>query len=463
MKLLAAIAVAALVAGCSMVPDYVAPTAKPTPRFQYAGTAAATWPDATWWRNFGSAELTAMEEQARANSPDLAAALARIAQAEAQSRVAASSLYPTLGANASATRSTSNPGGLGTVVRNTYQGNLQASYQIDLFGRNRAESAAGAARLEASQFDYEAVALTLNADIASTYFQILALRDRIRLTEEQLRNAEGILDLLQQQARIGTISDLEIAQQRNAIASQRASLQGLRQSERETVNALAVLIGLLPTGFAANGQSLNELQVPAVVAGLPSELLLRRPDLRAAEADLRAANFDVGSARAARFPSIQLTASGGVSSAALSTLLSPSSVLTSLAAGLTAPLFEGGRLEAQEEATRARYRELTANYSKAVLSAFRDVENALSATDLYSSQYRLAQEALQEANRAYQLAEARYRAGAVDFISVLDAQRAVFQATDALAQANLARLSALVDLYEALGGGWDGSVKVAAR
>lgn len=457
MKRLAMLTMAAALAGCSMVPDYLAPKTEALPRFQYAANAPVSWPDPNWWQGFGSRELTAMIEQAAKSSPDLAAALARIEQAEAQSRSASASLFPSLGANGSLTRSTSNPGGFGTVTNTSYRGDLQASYQLDLLGRYRAESAAGATRLEATQYDYEAVALTLNADIAATYLQILALRDRIRLTNEQLRNAEGILNLLEQQARIGVISDLELAQQRNAIASQRASQQGLMQSERETVNALAVLLGQLPTGFAAQAQSLDSLQAPAVIAGMPSELLQRRPDIRRAEADLRAANFDIGSARAARFPSIQLTASGGTVSNVLSNLLTPGSFLTSLAAGLTVPIFEGGRLEAQEDAARARYRELVASYSKTVLSAFRDAENALSASDLYNRQYQLARQALEEATRAYQLAEARYRLGAVDFISVLDAQRAVFQATDAVAQANLARLSALVDLYEALGGGWDGA------
>ncbi len=451
-------------AACSMVPDFSTPATQPPARFQYAGDAAASWPDPAWWQGFGSAELTAMVEQARRDSPDLAAALARIEQAEAQSRSARSSLFPSLGAGGSATRSTSNPGGMGTVVRTTYQGSLQAAYQLDLLGRYRAEAAAGRTRLEATQYDYETVALTLNADIAATYFQVLALRDRLRLTNEQLRNAEGILGLLAQQARIGVISDLELAQQRNAIASQRASLQGLMQSERETLMALAVLLGQMPTGFAARSQSLDELHAPPVVAGLPSELLQRRPDIRRAEADLRAANFDIGSARAARFPSIQLTASGGTTSDVLSNLLTPGSFLTSLVAGLTAPLFEGGRLEAQEDAARARQRELMANYSRAVLSAFRDAEAALSAADLYNRQHQFAQQALEEARRAYGIAEARYRIGAVDFISVLDAQRSVFQATDSVAQANLARLAALVDLYEALGGGWDGSVRqVSAR
>ena len=449
---------AALLAGCSLVPDYAEPTTTAPARFQYA---AAVWPDASWWQGFGSAELSALVEQARKSSPDLQAGIARIEQAEAQSRSAASFLYPSLGAGGSRTRSTSNPGGQRTIVSTSYRGDVQASYELDLLGRNRADAAAGRTRMEATQYDYEALALTLNGDIAATYFQLLALRDRVRLTNQQLRNAEGVLNLLEQQQRIGVLSDLELAQQRNAIASQRASLQGTQQAERETANALAVLVGQMPQGFAPQTQSLDVLQVPAVVAGIPSELLQRRPDIRRAEADLRAANFDIGAARAARFPSIQLTGSAGVVSATLSSLLSPGSFLTSIVAGLTVPIFEGGRLEAQEDAARARYRELIANYSKSVLSAFRDAENALSGADLYNRQYQLAVEALAQANRAYQLAEARYRAGAADFITVLDSQRSVFQASDAVAQANLARLSALADLYVALGGGWDGSLRTA--
>lgn len=455
---------AALLAGCSMVPDYAEPTTATPARFQYAAAdAAAVWPDADWWQGFGSAELSGLIGQAQRSSPDLQAGIARIEQAEAQSRSAASFLYPSLSAGGTRTRSTTNPGGQGTIVNTSYRGDVQAAYEIDLFGRNRADAAAGRTRLEATQYDYEALALALNAEIAATYFQLLALRDRVRLTEQQLGNAEGVLNLLQQQERIGVLSDLELAQQRNAIASQRASLQGTRQAERETLNALAVLVGRLPQGFALQTRSLDELQVPEVIAGLPSELLQRRPDIRRAEADLRAANFDVGAARAARFPSIQLTASAGVVSATLSNLLSPGSFLTSIVAGLTAPIFEGGRLEAQEDAARARYRELIANYSKSVLEAFRDTENALSGADLYNRQYGLTVEALEQANRAYQLAETRYRVGAVDFITVLDAQRAVFQASDAVAQANLARLSALVDLYAALGGGWNGTLRTAAN
>jgi len=452
---------AALLAGCSLVPDYAEPTTAAPARLQYAANAEAVWPDPAWWQGFGSAELSRLIGQAQRSSLDLAAGIARIEQAEAQSRSAASFLYPSLSAGGSRTRSTSNPGGQGTIVSTSYRGDVQASYEVDLLGRNRADAAAGRTRLEATQYDYEALALTLNGDIAATYFQLLALRDRLRLTGEQLRNAEGVLNLLEQQQRIGVLSDLELAQQRNAIASQRASLQGIQQAERETANALAVLVGQMPQGFALQTQSLDALQVPAVIAGIPSELLQRRPDIRRAEAELRAANFDIGAARAARFPSIQLTGSAGVASATLSSLLSPGSFLTSIVAGLTAPIFEGGRLEAQEDAAKARYRELIANYSKSVLSAFRDTENALSGADLYNRQYQLAVEALAQANRAYQLAEARYRAGVADFITVLDAQRSVFQASDAVAQANLARLSALADLYVALGGGWDGSLRTA--
>lgn len=444
-----------LLSACSLGPEYEQPQVQAPAGWEAGDTGAGLWPDPQWWTGFGSTELSAMVAEARTGSQDLQAAIARILQAEAQARVAGAALFPSLSLGGSGTRSTTS-GGMNSGARYSYQGTASAAYQLDLFGANRAGAAAGEARLESSRYDGETVAITLNADVASNYFQILALRDRIRLASEQLRTAQSILDLVEQQRRIGTISDLEVAQQRSAIAQQQASVQALRQSERESVNALAVLLGRPPEGFRVQGASLSELRLPAVAAGLPSELLQRRPDIRKAEADLRAGNFDVAGARAARFPSIQLTASGGSASQALSGLFGPGNWITSLAAGLTAPIFQGGQLEAQEDSARARFQELTALYGRAIVSAFRDVENALSATGYYARQYEYSRTAFEQAREAYRLAEVRYRTGTVDFITVLNAQQTVFQTNDSLVQADLARYTALVNLYLALGGGWDG-------
>jgi NodT family efflux transporter outer membrane factor (OMF) lipoprotein len=200
----------------------------------------------------------------------------------------------------------------------------------------------------------------------------------------------------------------------------------------------------------------SESFVPAIVAGMPSGLLLRRPDIRRAESDLKASGYDIDRARAERFPSISLTAEGGTVAAALTKLLSPGTFITSLAASLTAPIFEGNRLEGQQKLAEAQFKELAYAYAKAVYSGFVDVETSLSAAQLYQQQFLAAQEAVNQAQLAYRLAQTRYDAGTIDFLTVLDAQRTVISANDAMVQANLLRYSALVDLYRALGGGFTG-------
>jgi NodT family efflux transporter outer membrane factor (OMF) lipoprotein len=305
-----------------------------------------------------------------------------------------------------------------------------------------------------SQFDADTVALTVNADVATTYLQILAVRDRLRLANEDLQNSERVLGLLQQQRNAGLVSDLEVAQQRSTAATQRAGIASLQQSERALVLSLSLLLGRPPEGFNIAAQSLNELQLPPVVAGMPSELLRRRPDIRRAESDLKAAGYDIDNARASRLPSISLTAEGGTVAAALTRLLSPGTFVTSLVASITAPIFEGGRLEAQQKLSEARFKELAIVYAQSVYTAFTETETALSAAQLYQAQYQAAQEAANQAQIAYRLAQNRYNAGTIDVLAVLDAQRTVINANDALVQANLLRYSALVDLYRALGGGF---------
>lgn len=468
----AAIALLSVTLGaCSMVPDYFRPGVETPAAWDSRQDAAGIWPDAGWWTGFGSGELDGLIAQARENNTDMRAAIARIRQAEAQAKVSGAALYPTLGLDASATRSrtgrqTSSSSSTSSssastrtdaIIRNSFAGNLTVGYQVDLFGANAATADAALARLESSRYGRETVAITLYADIASTYFQLLSLRDRIRLANDTLRSAEGVLDLLETQRRNGVITDYEVATQRANVASQRATVASLDQTERQTLDALAVLLGRPPQGFRVAGGSLDNLKLPKLTAGLPSELLLRRPDLRKAEADLQAANFDIGAARAARFPSLDLTGRTGTSSDQLRRLFDPGTMISSIAAGLTAPIFEGGRLQGQEELSRARKDELVESYRGAILSAFRDTEDALAATVNTGRQYGFAAEAYTQSNDAYRIVEARYRAGTVGFLDLLDAQRSVFSASDTMVQAALARLSASVDLYKALGGGWDGS------
>lgn len=415
-------------------------------------------PDAVWWRQFQSPELNGLMTTALSENLGLKAAVARILQSEASAKVAGSSLYPSLSAGASASRSVRQQQGAATISGNSYQGTLQASYQLDLFGQVRNSARAADSRLESSLYDRQTVEITLVSNVATAYLQVLSARERLTLTTNRLKNAEAILRLLETQRRVGTLSDLELAQQRSALASQRAAIPALQLAERQSLDALAVLLGRPPQGFDVAARALSDVALPVVAADIPSTVLTRRPDVRRAESDLKAANFDVAAARAARLPSISLTASGGSSSSALADLFSTGTFFYSFAGSAAETLFAGGRLQGQELGARARYREVAANYQQAVIAAFSDVEDALAAVTQTGTQYDLAREASAQADLAYHLADLRYRAGAVDFQTVLNAQNSAFQAEDSLVQTRLARFSAVIGLVAALGGGWDGAL-----
>ncbi|MBL8631565.1 MAG: efflux transporter outer membrane subunit [Rhodospirillaceae bacterium] len=414
---------------------------------------AAVWPSQQWWTGFENDELSALIARAAENNRNLKASVARILQAEASAKAAGAALFPSLSASGSISRA----GGDARADTTSTQAGLSASYQVDLFGQVSANTAAAAQRIDSSLYDRETVRITLFSDVATTYLQVLSIRDRLRLAEERLRIAENLLSLVETQRRIGVVSDLELSQQRSAIASQRASIPALKVSERQSLDALAVLLSTLPEEFAVEGRTLATLKLPTIAAGLPASLLERRPDLRKAESDLKANGYDVAAARAARLPSLQLTASGGTASDSLSGLFNSGTFITNLGASLAAPIFQGGRLQANEQAARARRMELVETYQQSVIAAFRDVEDALAAATQTGAQYDFANEAYIQAAEAYRLAELRYRNGAVNFQTVLNAQTAVLSAQETLVSSGLARLSAVVTLTKALGGGWDGA------
>ncbi len=450
---------ATLGACASMTP----PTLSPPDTWQGMPVdAGAPLPDPLWWLRFQSPELNSLITEAVRNNHNLKAATARVLEAEASATAAGGALFPTVSAGLSGSRSQRQvPGGGPDTVSVGYQGNLQASYQLDLFGQVRNAAASANKRLESSLYDRETVTITLVSNVITAYLQVLSARERQQITTDRLNNAEAILKLLETQRRVGVLSDLELSQQRAALASQRAALPTLRLAERQSLNALAILLGHAPQGFTVQARALSDVALPVVSAGIPSTLLVRRPDLRSAEAGLKGANFDVASARAARLPSIQLTASGGSASSALANLFTAGTFFYSLAGSASETLFAGGRLLAQERGARARYLEVAENYQQAVIAAFSDVENALSAVDYNGQQYSLASEAATQADRAYHLAELRYRAGAVDFQTVLNAQNAAFSSQESLVQSRLSRFSAVISLTQALGGGWDGATPEA--
>jgi NodT family efflux transporter outer membrane factor (OMF) lipoprotein len=460
LRLAGLFAALAWVAGCSLIPDFVRPAA-PAPAAWKNGDAgvAPTWPPADWWRGFGSAPLDRLIETAQRNNYDLAAAAARVLQADAQTRIAGASLLPGLDVGASASRRwerTSGSSGRsgGTVVTTSFGASLSASYQLDLFGGNRAALAAAEASALSSRFDRETVALSVLSGVAGAYFQTLQLRERLAVARRNLANAEEVLRVVQARVDNGAASPLDLAQQRTVVAGQRAAIPPLQVQAQQSEHALALLMGSAPAATDIEGASVMQLQPPAVAPGLPSELLVRRPDIQTAEAQLVAANAQIGVARAAFFPSIALTADGGYASATLASLFQPSSLFAAVAASAVQPIFSGGRLEGGLELAKARREELIANYRKAVVSAFADVEDALVAIRRTAEQEALQADALEQARLAYDLAETRYRAGAVDLLAVLEAQRTLFQAEDQMVQIRSSRLQAAIDMFAALGGGW---------
>src|SRR5208282_4510718 len=290
---------------------------------------------------FGSSQLDELIAEAEHSNDDLAGAVARVEEADAQVRIAGAPLFPTVDFGADGTRERAPVSGVGPAIYNVFNPQLTAAYELDFWGKNRALKNAARAAALASRYDQETVALTVVSSVATTYFQALELRDRIEVAQQNLQNGQSILHGLKLEQSAGTATGLDVAQQETAVALLDAALPPLEQQFRQSLFALAILVGKTPESIDVAG-SLAGLSGPVVVAGLPSQLLTRRPDVAEAEQQLIAANANIVAARAALFPSIVLTASGGYESASLAGLFSPANRLYSIGAGLTQPIFQGG-------------------------------------------------------------------------------------------------------------------------
>lgn len=463
-----------LLAGCDLGPDYRKPLAEIPPEWRATpASAEAVWPTADWWRGFDSSTLNALIAAARAQNFDIVAAIARVRQADAQVRIAGAPLLPTLDATGSAswqqvslsrrsfTTGTSSTGSVATTgstgaytdVRQ-YGVQANASYELDFWGKNRAALESAQASAVFSRFDQQVVALTVVTNVANTWFTALALQDRLAVAQRNLTDAEETLKVIRARLAVGTATALDVAQQEALVAGERAVIPNLRNQIEQEIIGLGLLVGRPPQAIDVPPGTLTRLSLPPVYPGLPSELLVRRPDVAETEAQLVAANANIKVARAAFFPSIQLTGAGGFQSFALSTLFGPGATIGSLAAGLTQPIFDGGTLRGQLEQARGRYDELLADYRKAIVQSFTDVENALTAWRFTTEQEALQQQAVDTARRAAAIARAQLAAGTVDITTVLQVETTLFNDEDLLAQVRLARYQALLNLYKALGGGW---------
>lgn len=453
--LAAACLYAALACGC-VGGRPLQPARDMPPSFEHRATSRGSWPTQDWYRGFGSDELNSFVDLAVSNNGDLTAARERVAQADARARQAGATLLPTVEGSANANYL----GGhsqQGSGHELDWFAMLSASYEVDFWGKNHASANAALLEAGASRAERDTVALTMLGGVAEEYFQVLALRERVTIARANSDATQKVLEVVQARFNAGVASPVELAEQKAALNTAQIALSDLQQSEAQTRAALALLLGRVPENFEVEGKSLDLLKEPQVAPDLPSQLLTRRPDVVAAEANLRAGSANLAAARAAMFPSLTLTASAGVQNPAL-----PATVLTiagvgpsfALAANLTQPIFDHGRLRAQRDETAARERELLAAYRAAVLAALVDVERALTALEHLDAVREFERGNVTESERAFEGARRRYQSGSGDFLVLLDSQRRLYAARDQFTQYKLARLQGLIALCKALGGGW---------
>jgi outer membrane protein, multidrug efflux system len=423
-----------------------------------AAPSATVWPRAGWWRGFGSPELSKLISLAQADNRDLAAAAARLTEARAEVTIQRAALFPRISLQADAIRAGVGRSAVETggqlSTGNAFGMNLDATYDLDVWGLARADLRSAQEALKSSRFAQQGMALTVTAAVAQGYFNVLALREQIAIAQEDIKAINGILGTIQLKVSAGTTSHLDLAQEQAQLESVEAELPVLQEQELESRVALAVLLGRAPESFHVLAPNTDGIQLPAVTAGLPSQLLIRRPDVAEAEANLAAAHANLQAARAAFLPQFALSGSDGFGSTAINTLLHGPSLIWDAGAQLVQTIFAGGRLVGQKDLALATQEELVSDYQSAVLNAYADVERALGQVASSAREEEHLRREVVAAREAFQISELQYRQGVADLLNVLQAQETLFGARDALAQARLARLQALVHLYEALGGGW---------
>ena len=462
---LLALAIPLALAGCALGPDYQRPDARVALPDSYAGEPVAGALNTTpavagrWWTLFGDTQLDALVDQALTSSPDALTAAARVEEADAVLRQVNAALLPQIDANAGISRSRSilpnavEPTGL---LRNTNRIGLSTSFELDVWGRLRRASEAARAQALGTRYTSETVSLSLAASVTQAYLNLRALDAQLLVNRDSVSSQAKSTQLARVRFDGGYVSQLDVQQAEGALATYTAAQVQLEKNRALAESLLGLLVG--QPGLKVAAGDLRSLPVPPTPpAGLPSSLLEARPDVRKAETDLIAANAKIGVAKAALFPSITLTGSLGRESRDLSDLFSPAAAVWSIGAGLTQPIFEGGRLRAQVEQVSAQQKQSLEAYRKSVQTAFREVNDALITVRQNGDSEVALGQAVQAAKRSLQLAQARYDSGYSPYLEVLTAQRSSNDATLAWVQNRQARLSSSVDLFKALGGGWKDS------
>lgn len=476
----AAVAAALALAGCSVAPTYQRPEAPSTNAFKEStAPESALWKVAEpsdalargeWWTVFGDARLNQLQAEAAGANLTLKAGLARLAQARALTGVAESQRFPQIEAGVGAARFRASPASLGlpadadVAPQTLWRAQAFASYEVDLFGRVASSVEAARADLAQSESLYRSLLLAIQADVAQNYFALRGLDAEIALLDDTVKLREQALALVERRFQAGEIAELDVARAQTELSTTRAERVALTRRRAETEHALAVLLGKAPAQLELAPQPLAFAPV-AIPAGLPSQLLERRPDIAAAERAMAAANARIGVARAAWFPRLTLTGLLGLESAEFGDLARGASRTWALGplagTALALTVFDGGRRRANEEGARAAFDETAAGYQQSVLIALREVEDSLAGLRILARQAEEHAGSVASAQRAADLSSTRYRAGYVNYLEVIDAERQVLTTRRAATQVERERALATVALIRALGGGWEASTPVA--
>lgn len=454
-----------LVSGCVQGPDYARPTVEVPGQYRFAPASLETETvQGTWWSGFGDPQLDALVREAVANNRDLRIATARVDEFAAILAGTRSQGLPQVGYAASGSRARASEEKIPALVdplSTTFSTVLSASWEIDLWGRIRRETEAARANLFASEEAQRGVTLTLISSVISSYVTLLDLDEQLRVSEATVAGRQKSVDLFETRLEGRWISEFEMSQVRAEYESVASQLPPLRQAIAVQENALSVLVGRNP-GPIERGGNLESLRSPVVPAGLPSDLLVRRPDILQAEQQLIASNALIGAARALFFPRISLTGLFGFASSSLGNLFTGPANTWSFTGDVAGPIYTGGGLTAAVDQAEARHDQSLANYDLVIQNAFRDVEDSLADLRNSADLRETAQRRVMVLRRGLELAIERYENGYSDYLEVLDTERNLFAAELQLASARGDYQRALVNLYRALGGDWNAIPPIAA-
>jgi outer membrane protein, multidrug efflux system len=462
--------IALCLSGCTVGPNYKRPSVEvpsaykePPPQGWKEAAPHDEIAKGNWWEAFGDAQLNDLETQALAANPTLQAAVARVTQARANVRITRAALFPTVNVEPSVSRARASAAGSDApnTVNRPFTNNqitlpLDVSYEVDLWGRVRRSVESARAQAQASQADYENILLTLKSDVAQDYFSLRYVDIDRGILSNNIELLKKALDLTQARHAGGVASGLDVSEAETLLATTQAAYIGLGVQRAQFEHALAVLVGKPAAQFSVPEKAFA-LEPPAIPSGLPSDLLERRPDVAEAERQMASANAQIGVARAAFFPALNLTGGAGYLSDDIVKLFNVSSSIWSIAANASQPLYAGGSISANYARSRAAYDESVANYRQQVLLAFKEVEDGLSGLRVLEEQEAAQNKAVASSRKTLAISTARYKEGLAVFFEVIDAQRSVLENEEESAQLRELRLLTTVQFIQALGGGWQES------